>query len=290
MFLGYQNGTKGYVMLDIKSREIFVSRDVSFYEKVFPYANQIDPVLQENKAYQISDFNHFFEPINYNTDNTQTEQVQPCTKSQIQNIIDPLRRSTRNRRTPTFLQDYHCQLSSHIKSNDTNVLYPLSSCLNYNRLSLSHMKYVLAVSINKEPHSYNKAVVFPEWRKAMTEEIKALEQNKTWEVVDPPQGKKPIGCRWVYKIKYKASGEVERYKARLVAKGYTQLEGIKYLDTFFPVAKLTTIRFLLAISSTQNWHLKQLDMNNAFLHGELDEEVYMLPRPGCTGIKDGQVC
>jgi len=80
MFLGYQNGTKGYFMLDIKSREIFVSRDVTFYEKLFPYANQIDHVLQENKVYQISDLNYFFEPINYNINNTQTKHVQPNLK------------------------------------------------------------------------------------------------------------------------------------------------------------------------------------------------------------------
>ena len=80
MFLGYQNGTKGYFILDIKSREIFVSRNVTFYEKLFPYANQIDHVLQENKVYQISDLNYFFEPINYNINNTQTKHVQPNLK------------------------------------------------------------------------------------------------------------------------------------------------------------------------------------------------------------------
>lgn len=99
------------------------------------------------------------------------------------------------------------------------------------------MKYVLVVSINKKPHTYNKVVVFPEWRKAMIEEIKALEQNETWEVFNPSQGKKPIGCRWVYKIKYNVGGEVEHYKAMLVAKGYTQLEGIDYLY-FLPCSKI----------------------------------------------------
>lgn len=109
----------------------------------------------------------------------------------------------------------------------------------------------------------------------MNKELEALHHNKTWVVTDLPPGKKPIGCKWVFKIKYKSDGTIERHKARLVAKGYTQVEGIDFFDTFSPVAKLTTIRLLLASASSQNWHLHQLDVHNAFLHGHLEEEIYM---------------
>ena len=115
----------------------------------------------------------------------------------------------------------------------------------------------------------------------MNEEMKSLEKNETWELVDPPPGKKPVGCRWIYTVKYKADGTIERFKARLVAKGYTQTYGIDYTETFAPVAKINTVRVLLSLATNLDWPLQQFDVKNAFLHGELSEEVYMDLPPGC---------
>ncbi|XP_019173399.1 PREDICTED: uncharacterized protein LOC109168974 [Ipomoea nil] len=112
----------------------------------------------------------------------------------------------------------------------------------------------------------------------MQAEINALVENKTWTLTDLPIGKSPIGCRWVYKVKHKADGSIERYKARLVAKGYTQQSGVDYVETFSPVARMTTIRAFLAVAIAKDWNIQQLDINNSFLHGDLDEEVYMASR------------
>ena len=124
----------------------------------------------------------------------------------------------------------------------------------------------------------------------MNAEISALNQTGTWTFVDLPLGKSTVGCKWVYKIKLKADGSIERYKARLVAKGFTQTEGIDFLESFSLVAKLGTVRLLLALAAQQNWCLEQLDVNNAFLHGELHEEVYMDVPQGVIPPKPGQVC
>lgn len=89
----------------------------------------------------------------------------------------------------------------------------------------------------------------------MEEEMRALERNKTWELVDFSKGKKLVGCRWVFTVKYKSDGSVERYKTKLVAKGYTQSYGIDYQETFAPVAKINLVRVLISLATNQWWHL-----------------------------------
>ncbi len=109
----------------------------------------------------------------------------------------------------------------------------------------------------------------------MDEEMATLDANVTWELVALQEDKKAIGCKWVYKVKHNADGSMSKYKARLVAKGYAQIYGIDYEETYNLVAKMTTIRAIIAMVATKGWSLHQMDVKNVFLHGDLHEEVYM---------------
>jgi hypothetical protein len=119
----------------------------------------------------------------------------------------------------------------------------------------------------------------------------ALEKNKTWELVQLPEGKKAVGCKWIFTVKHTPEGKVERYKARLVAKGYSQTYGIDYDETFAPVAKMGTVRTLISCAVNFGWTFHQLDVKNAFLHGDLQEEVYMeIPHGFENSLTVGKVC
>ncbi|KAL0433957.1 UNVERIFIED_CONTAM: Retrovirus-related Pol polyprotein from transposon RE1 [Sesamum latifolium] len=140
-----------------------------------------------------------------------------------------------------------------------------------------------------EPRSYKQACQSQEWTQAMKAELDALHKNNTWDITPLPKDKRAIGCRWIYKLKLKADGSVDKYKARLVAKGYNQIEGIDYVDSFSPVAKAVTVRVLLAVAASKNWLLHHVDVNNAFLHDFLEEDIYMEPPEGYQVI-EGNVC
>jgi Reverse transcriptase (RNA-dependent DNA polymerase)/Integrase core domain len=167
------------------------------------------------------------------------------------------------------------------------VKYPITKYVTTRSLPKILNNFVAQLSSESVPERLEEACKEKKWIEAMNSEMNALEKNKTWDLVDLPKGKKPVGCKWVYSIKYNEKGIVERYKARLVAKGYTQTYGIDFQETFSPVAKLNTIRVVLSCASNFDWPLHQMDVKNAFLHGNLDEEIYMEVPPGytCTGME-----
>ncbi|XP_073302959.1 uncharacterized protein [Primulina huaijiensis] len=205
-----------------------------------------------------------------------------------------LRQSTHQRRVPSHLQDYH--INHTLPATDSSLLvgsgtkHPISWYVSYSNISRAHRSFIHVVSCVLEPETYEQACKDPKWIEAMKAELSALEANKTWSLVPLPSGCRPIGCKWVSKIKYNSNGTIERYKARLVAKGFNQREGIDYHETFAPVAKLTTFRCLLALASIHGWELHQMDVQNAFLHGNLTEEVYMHPPPGFHRQGESLVC
>jgi hypothetical protein len=286
LFLGYPSNRKAYKLYNLDTQKIFFSRDVTFHEDIFPFQDLPDisqpsiPILPLPVPEPIP-------PTPSPPPPTTTDSPSPPSTS-----LRPRRTTSR----PTYLQDYVCPTlhagptASSLTTSTSGTAHPLSVFLSYSRFSPSHLTFLHALTSSVEPSCYSTALRHSHWREAMSNELRALEANSTWTLEPLPPDKKPIGCKWVFKTKLNADGSIERYKARLVAKGYTQIEGLDYHETFAPVAKMTTIRFLLAVAATQQWIIHQLDVNNAFLHGDLDEEVYMTPPPGYCPKGETRVC
>lgn len=209
VFLGYPTGCKGYKLLDLQSNSIFVSRNVVFYEDMFPFHR---PEISH-------DVQIFFAHIGHSspeTEATASESPSPPVAT------DSARRVSK---PSSHLQDYHCY------AMDSSTEHPISNVVSYAELS-DYMIFINAVHSIAEPSTYAQARKFREWCEAMGIEITALEDNDTWLICSLPAGKKAVGCKWVYKVKLNADGTLERFKARLVAKGYTQQEGLDYVETF----------------------------------------------------------
>ena len=128
---------------------------------------------------------------------------------------------------------------------------------------------------SSQPTCFDEAAKQKKWVDAMNNEIEAIERNNTWDLVDLPAGKNVIGVKWVYKTKLNEKGEIDKHKARLVARGFSQQPGIDYGETFAPVSRLDTVRFVLVIAAQNKWPIYQMDVKSAFLNGVLNEEVYV---------------
>ena len=167
----------------------------------------------------------------------------------------------------------------------------MSTCL-YLYFSITLFTFSFTFNFNIEPDSYLEAVSCSnsnDWLSAMNSEIKSLQDNDTWSLVDKPDEAEVIPCKWVYRVKNNADGSVNKFKARLVVRGFSQIKGLNYEETFSPVARRDTIRSLLSVAASKRMYLKQFDVSTAFLYGELEETIYIDQPEGFSDNTD-KVC
>lgn len=250
--IGYTD--HGYRLWDPKNEKLVIARNIVFDETktAQDFKNEhVTAVYVPNTIQNGYEENDIQQRQNQETDSMIDENDEDISENHFEGEN---RRSMRVRKTPKYLSDY-------LRDDD-----------------LEHMALNISLITKEVPTSLEDAKSRPDynlWNEAVLEEISALNKNRTWTLVDKPQNVKIINCKWVFRIKKDSTGNVFKYKARLVAKGFMQKEGFDYSETYAPVARLTTVRTLLAVANYKNLIVQQMDVKSAFLHGEIEEDVYM---------------
>ncbi|KAL5858125.1 hypothetical protein ACOSQ3_005583 [Xanthoceras sorbifolium] len=278
IFIGYPSGVKGYKLWcpDPNSPKVIISRDVVFDESAM-----LHPVKETSARKET-----------YVSSNTDAASSSKQVEFEVENEL-----SLQNRvQMPTSIEEEETPQSEEEDSIARHK--PPRKKRRPQRLA-DYVSFALAVAEDTntvgEPSTYSEAISCDDsakWLVAMQEEVESLHKNRTWDLVKPPKDKKIVGCKWVFKRKEGIPGiEDAKYKARLVAKGYSQVHGVDFNDVFSPVVKHSSIRVLLALVAMHNLELEQLDVKTAFLHGELEETIYMQQPEGfeIEGKKD-HVC
>ena len=295
-FLGYSLTQSAYICYDMSSQKIYVSRHVVFVESTFPFKSSsltsvgvdshgglLDVVPSEGaEGASVSGYPLPVPPLPHTAEVTLPILSPNPTPSDLSLSSQPTSRELSL--GISFANDTQQQFF-----HNASPALPLPTSLHpmitrsKNNIVKLNPKYSLTITAEldtTEPTSHTQALKNPHWRAAMSDEFDALLRNGTWDLVPPDNSQNIVGCKWVFRIKQKPDGTIDRYKARLVAKGFHQRPGIDYHDTFSPVAKPTTVRVLLSLAVSRGWSLRQMDVNNAFLQGPLDEDVFMSQPPG----------
>jgi hypothetical protein len=273
LFLGYCEGTKAYRLMCVETRKIIKSRDVVFVEdstsvghglEMSPSGSSETPSLvlvDESSKPPSSDDN--VEGDSKRDDSTSSGEGE-VKRDEQDGAIDapPSPQPSSNDEEPRYPRRERRPLGHWWK----NHILPQYEVECANVASLDD-PLNLCEAMQSEDAS--------KWESAMQEEYNALIANKTWELTPLPKDHKSVGCKWVFRTKKDALGQVVRHKARLVAKGYSQVEGVDFLETFAPVAKFTTIRCILALGAALDLESHEMDVKTAFLNGELEEDIYM---------------
>ncbi|RVX10877.1 Retrovirus-related Pol polyprotein from transposon TNT 1-94 [Vitis vinifera] len=288
IFLGYSRLQKDYRCYSSETHRYFLSADVTFFEdslffstsKSFPVSEVLPfPIISLPDAVPSRPFQVYHRCYRVTV---------PPSLAEVPADSLPIPSASP---APTLPLSADLPIALRKGNRSTRNPHPIFNFLSYHRLSSPYFAFISAISSVSFPKSTPEALSHPGWRQAMVDEMTALHSNDTWDLVVLPSGKSTVGCRWVYTVKVGPDGQVDRFKAHLVAKGYTQVYGSDYGDTFSPVAKIASVRLLLSMVAMRSWPLYQLDIKNAFLHGDLVGEVYMEQSPGFVAQgESGLVC
>ncbi|KAJ0726566.1 putative RNA-directed DNA polymerase [Helianthus annuus] len=301
VFLGYSTLHHGYRCFDPKTNRLYVARHVRFHEHVFPFqpsprASQPSPI-PTSPYYSSYPTSHTVpsapsnSPTSFPLPESPTNSPspnQPTTPTGPTSAPDSTSSTSPNQPTsaPSASPIPTPPPPPPIRTRPPNLRPNPKKTNRYN--PSANTSYI---SPPTEPTSFSVANKDPHWRQAMADEYSALVRNGTWSLVPRSPNTNVVDCKWVYKMKQDQTGAITRYKARLVAKGFRQQPGVDYHDTFSPVIKATTIRTVLSIAVTKGWPLRQLDVQNAFLHGDLKETVYLQQPPGFVDpMRPDHVC
>ena len=289
LFLGYSRLQKGYRCYSLETHRYFISADVTFFEDS-PFFSTTSESLPVSEVLPIPIVSppDAMPPRPLQVYHRRPRVVAPLPFPEAPADSLPIPSASP---APALPSPNDLPIAVRKGTRSTRNPHPIYNFLSYHRLSSPYSAFVSAISSVSLPKSTHEALSHPGWRQAMVDEMAALHSNGTWDLVVLPSGKSTVGCRWVYAVKVGPDGQVDRLKARLVAKGYTQVYGSDYGDTFSPVAKIASVRLLLSMAAMCSWPLYQLDIKNAFLHGDLAEEVYMEQPPGFVAQgESGLVC
>ncbi|CAL1369837.1 unnamed protein product [Linum trigynum] len=303
VFIGYSDRQKGYMCYDVVSRRVRISPHVVFMEQILHYKlhSKDPPDLSFLDSLPLATLLEMTTPTQSALPPVSPE---PSSPSHSGSSSDDFSTSPEPVTPPTGSSSSSGSLSSSPSSSELdsspspspNPAAPVlrrSNRSNFGQPPLRSQDFVafsvdaLAIPI---PTSYRQARGDENWERDMDEEKDALEAQNTWTLVPRPVDQNVVGSRWVYTVKLNPDGTLERFRARVVAQGFKQEFGIDYEDTFAPVAKMQTVRTVLAVAAMQNWPLVQLDVKNAFLHGDLKETIYMERPPGYTKGDSSTVC
>ncbi|KAL4570097.1 hypothetical protein LXL04_025748 [Taraxacum kok-saghyz] len=277
IFLGYSSSKSAYKCYEPTSHRLYYSRHIEFIEHIYPYHTESPTILPTTDS--------FSSKPTTTSDDTPTTPSDTCypPPTSTHTIPDLIPQPPPTSPTPPLVHP------SPPPSPPPPTPAATTSTFHPRRTRKPNKKYFNDNLINTtslhpippalEPSTHTQALKDPKWRHAMESEFNALIQNQTWELV-PPSSHTPIGCKWVFRIKRNPDRSISKYKARLVAKGFLQQHGKDYFETFSPVTKPVTIRIILFVALSKNWPLRQIDVNNAFLHGTLHEDVFMSQPPG----------